>query len=1297
MPRVRFVFPALLGCLLLGSVLGPVAQARAQTVTLSDPDPLAAARFTTTDSTFTLRGDLTGIQADGVTEGPVWRVEWGVEHKGYSTEPLPWGVPVAVWGVTGSEFHYQIELPTGIGVDTEIILDSIDSGDPDLYVRKGAPPTTTTFDCRSWLAGSSSETCPLAGGSGTYYVMVRGYSTFSGARLLARVDQTPSLEIQRVPIDFDDVTLQPGGIQLAGLEDDVTEFALTIPPGGDFLEVGFYQGCPTLPCDWAELSYGVNAAALPALCDDPSFSGYPDYITFYDGPEPGLYSLTVTGCEDYDDIKLYATWGGPGPLVNGEPLTGLGGAAGENAFYTIQVPEGARDLRIQTTGGTGDVDLRARFEAEPDFSTYDCVSATGTNEETCFIANPQAGTYQLMFRNFLATAGVTLEATWLEGFSVSGYGTGGTIDIADIPAGSRPWTAPGIPLQPGRNVITVRGLSDGGGTPPLAPEPVRVEVWRLPPTDLLQDGMGLEIDGTAITELDSAACPECVSGHRAKLTSALRYEVGSMPDVSIQITEGISPRAIYLLIDDLVVASSSFSNQLVVNDLPLLDYTEGSLHELSVAIEIDDGTGVRLQKLLYEEANSRREVDSIPIQFVGAGFQPGVVDETDRFWQSLSKVHDPAATDLSDVPGFNTPYARDLAVFETPLDPQDPVVPRAWVLTGKPSLNTLGPTPAGVNDEVRFYYDLWSGSGGEKLFYWHEDEWFERSIDPNCALGCISGSVPDPPETGSLVLTAVAPTTNEDWFWLGTNNGLMCARVSTVAGTDLIAEELYRVGDGPAGSWVSDLDVLPDGTLWVGHRGSRWYGFAEDATRRYYEDWGGVSRWSPGAQPCQGGTWTHWRSEQTDDWTWEGVAGFQIASVSAVSSSQVWAASEAGLSFFDGSAWTHETVADGLPFDDVAIVEAGPGPGEVWMTGNPESQSGIAWRRDGTWGQSFVRDPETDFVAEVNDLVLDARGVVWFATPQGVVSFDPETLQRTTHLEAVVELPDATSTGDGCFYDCNGGALFPFADGRMNTALNDGMRTTVSITTAAEPPTLLTPSTDDAISSLTLGIDLAFEPVLFASGYQILMDGSFDPTLNATQTVLIESVAQNGKRVRVLPGMHKWSVRAIYPDGRAGPPSVEVPFGLIDERTETSTGAVLAYQNGSGATRVLDLYRPRGSANWETGVIDPDFEASTGGAMVPLAAGADGRLVSVSTGLVPEQYPTPLRDDVGNRPEVSRVATTSEPEGVIFGDSAAMSITLYNELLGTSLCADALSSRSTQAFASMYSSSGSSIGNFRIS
>ena len=32
-----------------------------------------------------------------------------------------------------------------------------------------------------------------------------------------------------------------------------------------------------------------------------------------------------------------------------------------------------------------------------------------------------------MFRNFLATAGVTLEATWLEGFSVSGYGTGGTI------------------------------------------------------------------------------------------------------------------------------------------------------------------------------------------------------------------------------------------------------------------------------------------------------------------------------------------------------------------------------------------------------------------------------------------------------------------------------------------------------------------------------------------------------------------------------------------------------------------------------------------------------------------------------------------------------------------------------------------------------------------------------------------------------------------------------------------------------------------------------------------------------
>ncbi len=51
------------------------------------------------------------------------------------------------------------------------------SGDPDLYVRFGAAPTTTTYNCRPYLSGAS-ETCDLTvpAGQSSAYIMVRGYT-----------------------------------------------------------------------------------------------------------------------------------------------------------------------------------------------------------------------------------------------------------------------------------------------------------------------------------------------------------------------------------------------------------------------------------------------------------------------------------------------------------------------------------------------------------------------------------------------------------------------------------------------------------------------------------------------------------------------------------------------------------------------------------------------------------------------------------------------------------------------------------------------------------------------------------------------------------------------------------------------------------------------------------------------------------------------------------------------------------------------------------------------------------------
>ncbi len=93
------------------------------------------------------------------------------------------GVPVTgISGATGSQQFWTINVPAGSS--NLVIKTSGGTGDADLYVRFGSAPTTTTYNCRPYLSGNA-ETCTFsAPQTGTYHVMVRGYSAFSGVTLV---------------------------------------------------------------------------------------------------------------------------------------------------------------------------------------------------------------------------------------------------------------------------------------------------------------------------------------------------------------------------------------------------------------------------------------------------------------------------------------------------------------------------------------------------------------------------------------------------------------------------------------------------------------------------------------------------------------------------------------------------------------------------------------------------------------------------------------------------------------------------------------------------------------------------------------------------------------------------------------------------------------------------------------------------------------------------------------------------------------------------------------------------------
>ena len=91
------------------------------------------------------------------------------------------GVAVSASGASQSQTFYTLEVPAGATNLTFATAGG--SGDVDLYVKAGSAPTTASYDCRPYLNGNN-ETCNIANiQSGTYHVLLVGYTQYSGATL----------------------------------------------------------------------------------------------------------------------------------------------------------------------------------------------------------------------------------------------------------------------------------------------------------------------------------------------------------------------------------------------------------------------------------------------------------------------------------------------------------------------------------------------------------------------------------------------------------------------------------------------------------------------------------------------------------------------------------------------------------------------------------------------------------------------------------------------------------------------------------------------------------------------------------------------------------------------------------------------------------------------------------------------------------------------------------------------------------------------------------------------------------
>src|SRR5690606_4536569 len=87
---------------------------------------------------------------------------------------------------TGNALYYSIDIPSG--AENLVFQITGGTGDADLYIRRGAQPTTSSWDYRPYLWGNEETVTVASPQAGIWYIMVRAYQSYSGVTLRVSYD-----------------------------------------------------------------------------------------------------------------------------------------------------------------------------------------------------------------------------------------------------------------------------------------------------------------------------------------------------------------------------------------------------------------------------------------------------------------------------------------------------------------------------------------------------------------------------------------------------------------------------------------------------------------------------------------------------------------------------------------------------------------------------------------------------------------------------------------------------------------------------------------------------------------------------------------------------------------------------------------------------------------------------------------------------------------------------------------------------------------------------------------------------
>ncbi|WP_196139725.1 S8 family serine peptidase [Aliikangiella sp. G2MR2-5] len=216
---------------------------------------------------------------------------------GGSNNQLENGVAVNnLSGAKGEQVKFTLEVPAGAS-DLSFAM-SGGTGDADLYVKFGSEATTSSYDCRPYKGGNA-ETCTISNvQSGTYHVMLNGYSSFSGVSLIANFTENNGGG------GSDDV-LENGVAKtsLSAAKDAEVTFTMEVPAGASDLSFVTTGGSGD-----ADMYVKFGSAPTTSSYDCRPYKSGNEETCNISNVQAGTYYVTLRGYSAFSGVSLTGSY-----------------------------------------------------------------------------------------------------------------------------------------------------------------------------------------------------------------------------------------------------------------------------------------------------------------------------------------------------------------------------------------------------------------------------------------------------------------------------------------------------------------------------------------------------------------------------------------------------------------------------------------------------------------------------------------------------------------------------------------------------------------------------------------------------------------------------------------------------------------------------------------------------------------------------------------------------------------------------------------------------------------------------